>query len=178
MPIIVYSIPIIINLIFGNPYNLSYFDVSIWGIDFSVIITNIIFAGIAEEPGWRGFAVPKMNKKYRPTVSGIIIGVIWAVWHLLQYVYGGRSWETFPQFVFTVTVISCIYVWIYLKTENLPIMIIFHVMHNLANRVFIKYHRPIWGGIIYFIILLTIIFFDRKNMFKKPILFEENTSES
>ncbi len=173
MPIVVYSIPIMINLIFGNPYNLSYFDVSLWGIDFSVIITNILFAGLAEEPGWRGFAVPKMNEKYRPIVSGIVIGVIWAVWHLLQYVYGGRPWETFPQFIFTVTIISCIYVWIYQKTESIPIMIIFHVMHNLSNRVFIKYHKPIWGGLIYLIILAVILIFDRKNMFKRPLRHEE-----
>ncbi|GAI83089.1 unnamed protein product, partial [marine sediment metagenome] len=124
MPIVVYSIPILIDLIAGNPSNYNYLDVSSWGITLSVIVTNIVFAGLAEEPGWRGFAVPALNKKFRPIVSGIIIGVIWAFWHLMQYIYGGRPWETFPQFVFTVTVISCIYVWIYLKTESIPLMII------------------------------------------------------
>ncbi len=72
MPIVVYSIPILINLIIGNPSDNNYLDVSTWGISLSVIITNIIFAGIAEEPGFRGFAVPIMNKKFRPIVSGEI----------------------------------------------------------------------------------------------------------
>ena len=174
MPVIVYAIPIVINLIFGNPYNLSYFDVSKWGIDVSVIVINIVYAGIAEEPGWRGYAVPKMNEKYRPIITGGIIGFFWAVWHLLQYIYGGRPWETFPQFVFTVTVISCIYTWIYMKTDSIPLMIIFHVMHNLSNRVFIQYHKPIWGGLVYLAVLLTIIIFDRKTLFKKPLTSSED----
>ncbi|NPD88625.1 MAG: CPBP family intramembrane metalloprotease [Asgard group archaeon] len=172
LPVIVYSIPIIANLIFGNPNNYSYFDTSIWGIDVSVIIINIVFAGLAEEPGWRGFAVPEMSKKHRPIVTGMVIGVFWAVWHLLSYIYGGRSWSTFPQFVFTVTIISCIYVWIYMKTESVPLMIIFHVMHNLSNRVFIKYHKPIWGGLIYLLVLSFIIILDRSFVFKKPNLLD------
>jgi membrane protease YdiL (CAAX protease family) len=172
LPIVAYFVPILINLIFGNPYDLSYFEVSMWGIDISVILINIVFAGIAEEPGWRGYAVPEMNKKYRPIVTGAIIGFFWAIWHLLLYVYGGRPWETFPQFVFTVTVISCIYTWIFMKTESVPLMIIFHVMHNLSNRVFINYHKPIWGGLVYLVILIVIVIFDRKNLFKKPISSE------
>ncbi|MHA1954212.1 MAG: CPBP family intramembrane glutamic endopeptidase [Candidatus Heimdallarchaeaceae archaeon] len=172
LPVIVYSIPIIATLIVGNPNNYSYFDVSSWGINFSVIIINIVFAGLAEEPGWRGFAVPEMNKKQQPIVTGIIVGVFWAVWHLLAYIYGGRPWSTFPQFIFTVTIISCIYVWIYMRTESIPLMIIFHVMHNLSNRVFIQYHKPIWGGLIYLLILIVIVILDRPFLLNKPIQLE------
>ena len=168
LPVIVYSIPIIGNIILGNLDSHSVFNVSSWGINASVIIINIIYAGIAEEPGWRGYAVPEMNKRFRPIVSGAIIGVIWAIWHLLLYIYGGRSWKTFPQFVFTVTVISCIYVWIYMKTESIPLMVIFHVMHNLSNRVYINYLKPYWGGVIYLIVLLIIIYFDRKTLLNIP----------
>jgi len=167
LPILVYSLPVIFNLAIGNPSNNDYFNVSLWGITFSTILSNIFFAGLAEEPGWRGYALPKMDKHFRPIISGIIIGVIWAFWHLLFYMFGSRPWSTFPQFVFTVTVISCIYTWIYMKTKSILLMIIFHVMHNLSNTVFINYHNPLWGGIIYFAILIMILLSDSGALLKK-----------
>ncbi len=167
LPPFVYSLPIIFNIAIGNPANHDYFNVSLWGITFSVILSNIFFAGLAEEPGWRGYALPKMNQHFRPIISGITIGVVWAFWHLLFYVFGSRDWSTFPQFIFTVTVISCIYTWIYLKTKSIPLMIIFHVMHNLSNTVFIKYHNPLWGGIIYFAVLIIILLRDSRTLLNK-----------
>ncbi len=41
-------------------------------------------------------------------------------------------------------------------------------MHNLSNRVYINYHKPIWGGLISLAVLLLIIFFDKKSFFDKP----------
>lgn len=167
LPVFVYSLPILFNLAIGNPSNHDYFNINLWDITIPVVLTNIIFAGLAEEPGWRGYALPKMNKHYKPLISGIVIGFIWAFWHLLFYVLGFRSWSTLPQFVFTVTVISCIYTWIYQKTKSILLMIVFHVMHNLSNTVFINYHDPLWGGIIYFVILIIILLRDSETMLTK-----------
>lgn len=167
LPIFVYSLPIIFNIAIGNPSKHDYFNISLWGITLSTILSNIVFAGLAEEPGWRGYALPKMNHHFRPIISAIIIGVTWAFWHLLFYVFGSRDWTTFPQFIFTVTVISCIYAWIYLKTKSIPLLIIFHVMHNLSNAVFINYHNPLWGGIIYFAVLVIIVLLDSETLLKK-----------
>jgi uncharacterized protein len=170
LPIFVYTLPILFNIAIGNPSNQDYFNTNLWGITLPVVLTNIIFAGFAEEPGWRGYALPKMNQHFRPIISGILIGVIWAFWHLLFYVLGSRPWGTFPQFVFTVTVISCIYTWIYQRTRSIPLVIIFHVMHNLSNRVFINYLDPLLGGIIYFVILVMILLRDSETMLTKPYL--------
>lgn len=170
LPIFVYSLPVVFSLAMGNPSNHDYFNMSLWGVTLATIISNIFFAALAEEPGWRGYALPKMNQQFRPIISGTIIGVIWAFWHLLFYVFGSRPWSTFPQFIFTVTVISCLYTWIYQKTKSIPLMIIFHVMHNLSNTVFINYHNPLWGGIIYLGILIIILRLDSGTLLKKPNL--------
>lgn len=167
LPIFVYSLPVLFSLAIGNPSNHDYFNMSLWGVTLATVISNIFFGALAEEPGWRGYALPKMNQHFKPIISGIIIGLIWAFWHLLFYVFGSRPWSTFPQFIFTVTVISCIYTWIYQKTKSIPLMVIFHVIHNLSNTVFINYHNPLWGSIIYFLILLIILLFDSKTLLKK-----------
>jgi membrane protease YdiL (CAAX protease family) len=48
-----------------------------------------MFGGGQEEPGWRGFALPKMQAKFSPLVAGIIIGAIWGLWHVpLNFING------------------------------------------------------------------------------------------
>ncbi len=42
----------------------------------------VVFAQLLEEPGWTGFAVPRLQQKYGPLLGACILGVFWALWHL------------------------------------------------------------------------------------------------
>jgi len=53
----------------------------------SVLLMGIaagLVAGIFEELGWTGFAIPRMGLRYGVLGTGLFIGVLWAAWHLLQ----------------------------------------------------------------------------------------------
>jgi len=39
-------------------------------------------AGVGEEPGWRGFALPRLQERLSPIGATLVLGVLWAVWHL------------------------------------------------------------------------------------------------
>jgi membrane protease YdiL (CAAX protease family) len=41
-----------------------------------------LFIGLGEEPGWRGFALPRLQKTHSPLVASLILAPIWALWHL------------------------------------------------------------------------------------------------
>jgi membrane protease YdiL (CAAX protease family) len=41
-----------------------------------------------EEPGWRGFLQPELQKKLNPLVAALIVAVIWSLWHLPLYLNG------------------------------------------------------------------------------------------
>jgi membrane protease YdiL (CAAX protease family) len=42
----------------------------------------LLFIGLGEEPGWRGYALEKLQKLYLPLKSSLILAPIWALWHL------------------------------------------------------------------------------------------------
>jgi uncharacterized protein len=42
----------------------------------------LLFIGLGEEPGWRGYAIEKLQKLYLPMKSSLILAPIWALWHL------------------------------------------------------------------------------------------------
>jgi uncharacterized protein len=41
-----------------------------------------LFIGLGEEPGWRGFALPRLLKQHSPLIASLILAPIWALWHL------------------------------------------------------------------------------------------------
>ena len=41
-----------------------------------------LFIGLGEETGWRGFALERLQEKHSALVSSLILGPIWALWHL------------------------------------------------------------------------------------------------
>ncbi|MCA9955144.1 MAG: CPBP family intramembrane metalloprotease, partial [Anaerolineales bacterium] len=48
-----------------------------------------LFLGPIEEFGWRGFALPLLQRKFSPFWAGLILGVIWMVWHIPAFLIGG-----------------------------------------------------------------------------------------
>jgi membrane protease YdiL (CAAX protease family) len=41
-----------------------------------------LFIGLGEEPGWRGFALPRLQRNHPPFTASLILAPIWALWHL------------------------------------------------------------------------------------------------
>jgi membrane protease YdiL (CAAX protease family) len=45
-------------------------------------VTIALIGGGNEEPGWRALALPKLQEQYTPVSATLILGVVWALWHL------------------------------------------------------------------------------------------------
>lgn len=53
------------------------------------IISMVIAGPLAEEPGWRGTAYPRLRATMSRLQAGLVLGVVWAVWHLPLFFING-----------------------------------------------------------------------------------------
>jgi uncharacterized protein len=109
----------------------------------SVLLMGIaagLVAGIFEELGWTGFAIPRMRLRYGVLGTGLFIGVLWAAWHLLQgyWASGVTSGElsqalwlanaVVGTLVGSLVAYRVLMVWVYERTGgSLPVAMLMHV---------------------------------------------------
>jgi membrane protease YdiL (CAAX protease family) len=79
------------------------------------ILSIAVFTGIPEEPGWRGYAQPWANRRYRPLIAALVVSVIWSLWHLPNILFGGTPVDTALHLMATV-ISGIILAWIYNST--------------------------------------------------------------
>jgi len=65
------------------------------------VLAIALFLGPIEEFGWRGLALPLLQRRFTPFWAGLILGIIWAVWHIPAFLIGGTpqsAWSFAPYF--------------------------------------------------------------------------------
>ena len=97
----------------------------------STIVSTPFQAG--EEVGWRGFALPRLAARVGPAAASIILGVIWAAWHLPLFFIADTTTtaQSFPLYLLQVTAFSVAIAWLYWKTDgSLLLTMLFHAAIN------------------------------------------------
>jgi len=105
----------------------------------------MIFGGGLEEIGWRGFLQPALQKKYSAIISTLIVGIIWAVWHLPLFFILGSSQASmsFLWFFIYAIALSFLLAAIFNGTKSIFLCIIFHALMNSFSEVFVPNQRLI-----------------------------------
>jgi membrane protease YdiL (CAAX protease family) len=101
-----------------------------------------IFPGSAggEELGWRGFALPQLQRSRSALGASVVLGLAWGVWHLPLYLTGAdfRPLSLFAPWVLAAVATSVIYTWIYNGTGgSLLIVVLFHAGSNVLLTTFL-----------------------------------------
>jgi len=100
-------------------------------------IGKLVLSMVAEEPGWRGFAQPRLQSRYGAFRASILIGILWGTWHLWPAITpGGVSSVTPTDTAATyirLTSTAIIYAWMYNTTKGSLFLVgAAHAGHNLA----------------------------------------------
>jgi membrane protease YdiL (CAAX protease family) len=95
----------------------------------------LLGGGGLEEPGWRGFALPLLQKRYSPLRSSLLLAVMWAFWHWpifwLGYSDGGPLGVFF--FLIGVSPLAILFTAVFNWTRgSLPIVILVHTSINVT----------------------------------------------
>jgi membrane protease YdiL (CAAX protease family) len=110
------------------------------------LITGLM-AGIFEEIGWTGFAAPRLRKRHGILATGLIVGLLWAVWHLLPAFWlgfasgtisGALSFVSYLLDPFLFLVASrVLIVWVYDRTGgSLLAGMLMHTSFTASSRIF------------------------------------------
>lgn len=95
------------------------------------LVSTPVQAG--EELGWRGYALPRMAAAIGLRWSSILLGVVWAAWHLpLFFVPGGDlAGQSFPIFLLDVTALSVAFSYLYERTHGSLLLVM--LLHAAVN---------------------------------------------
>jgi uncharacterized protein len=105
-----------------------------------VIITvyGMIFVTLGEEVGWRGYALPALQARYGALVSSVILGVLWAVWHLPAFFNPDTHYSDLP-FVLQLALqipLAILFTWVFNSTGGSVLMaIVLHAVVNASTRL-------------------------------------------
>ncbi|MEU9166766.1 type II CAAX endopeptidase family protein [Streptomyces sp. NPDC048420] len=100
------------------------------------LLIQMITTGLAEEPGWREFAMPRMQRRYGPLTATLVVGVLWGAWHLPLFLteWGGGphvAWTVPAQFMAMTVAFSSVMTWVFNRSgESMPLVMLLHTGVN------------------------------------------------
>jgi len=106
-----------------------------WYVIVAATFASLVIGGQAgEELGWRGYALPRMARRLGMRGASLLLGVLWAGWHLPLFLLSGidKSGQSFPVYLLQVTAISVAMAWLYLHTDGSLLLAM--LMHSAINQ--------------------------------------------
>ncbi len=101
-----------------------------------LLLTGILMGavvGFFEELGWTGFVTPRLRQRYNIITTGLIIGVLWGLWHLPLFLGSVHSSGVIPPSVYLsvllfsfLPVYRVLMTWVYNQTGSLFVAVLMH----------------------------------------------------
>lgn len=110
---------------------------------------TLFLAGALEEFGWRGFLQPRLQERWSALAAALLIGLVWALWHLpLAYQGAGAGYDpgAFVGLLIGLPAFSVVMAWLYNSTRGgLLFVMLFHAMINAPSPLRIADSAPQWA---------------------------------
>jgi membrane protease YdiL (CAAX protease family) len=123
----------------------------------AIVFATFIRGGL-EEPGWRGMALPVLQRRIGAFQASLVIGVIWALWHVPLFMMPGSSQSGTPFLLYAgfVVGVSVIATWLYNAAGGRVLVPV--VFHTLSNAVSVTTATGVIGdGVASQVALLAIV---------------------
>lgn len=112
------------------------------------LFTSYLVNPIGEETGWTRFALPRLQQRFRPWLAAVILGVIWAIWHLPAFFVpsemGSFNPVNFIFFVLSSIFIRIVWTWVTNSAQGSDIAgILLHASSNAVSLALIPNLLPV-----------------------------------
>jgi membrane protease YdiL (CAAX protease family) len=155
----IYILSFVFMRLLGLPLPDNIYIPFLWLLVFSVIY---LITGVGEELGWSGYATPLMQERYGAFRAGLILGIVWALWHSIAFVQKGSPIEWVAWQSMKTVAMRMIIVWIYNRTgKGVLAAILYHATDNVSWSLFpnlSSHYDPAATGLINWAMVLIIIF--------------------
>jgi CAAX protease family protein len=148
---------------------------------------GVIGGGLFEETGWTGFAVHQLRKQYSILSTGVIVGILWGIWHFMiafwasNYLAAPDSWTMFVAsfvafYLLALPAYRVLLVLVYDQTGSLPVIMLMHAFLSASTLILqpsssgeIAFVWNLMLGIILWMIIATIaVTTHRLHVSRKP----------
>jgi membrane protease YdiL (CAAX protease family) len=121
-----------------------------------MLVLQLFTTGLAEEPGWRDFALSRLQQRHHPMVATLILGTLWASWHLPLFLTPWAGPDVtgmmLVRFVITAMEMSFLITLVFNKgRQSLPLVMLLHCSINNFQSVAFSEFFPgandilLWG---------------------------------
>jgi membrane protease YdiL (CAAX protease family) len=133
-------------------------SLSPWLLFLPFLVFSIVTT-IPEETGWRGFALPRLQRSWGPLLASLVVGSLWGLWHLPDFFYlqAVQSGISFPLFFAGTVSTSILFTWVFNGTGGSLLMVsILHSSFNSAD-VFLPLLPQVTGTTLQLALYLALI---------------------
>ena len=167
----------IVYILLGNPIRGMNPDATIGSL-VGLLGFTFLSGPLSEEAGWRGFALPRLQQKFSALTSSLILGVLWAGWHIPFYLepnYAANGMPL-PIFMVVVTALAILFTWIYNNSGgSLFLTMLAHFFFNFSSVFLVQQFGLLppmllyigGGGLMMLLIVWVIIYFGAKHLSRK-----------
>lgn len=99
------------------------------------LVSSLGSGALAEELGWRGYALPRLQVRFSALGASLLLGSVWAVWHLPVFVLtDAGSVFPFEWYLPRLIAISVLMTWVFDHTLGVSFMLSFFMRLSMVPR--------------------------------------------
>lgn len=155
-PFVVQFVSVLLNPLFGSAAP-AWSNIPPLMEVMPMVALYAVFSGpLGEEIGWRGFALPRLLESHSALAASLILGSVWAIWHLPLYLVGDFSFYG----AFMPVIAAIVFTWVFQNSKGSVLLaILMHVSHQNSVRYLGKvftgsdHLQQQWIGVIIWVMI-------------------------
>lgn len=127
------GLPILLSMLAVGLGGLLGWPMQMETVTFTPLLVTVFVLVVGEEIGWRGFALPRLLQRYSPVMASLVLGVLWAGWHLPMFILPGSPMIEMPFVAYFLWVVGLTFLFTGLYQQTQGSLLLATLFHGAVN---------------------------------------------